>query len=133
MTAILDKCLLWPQYVVNGGNRLSVSATDIASYLTRIKDLLGRGKYDFVLRRKNLQALAFHGMSIKDVKNEIFSLNVSDYYKGPRQDYDSNRPGDIWEFKKSINGYQFYVKVKVVRENGEEILRCMSFHDDEFT
>ncbi len=72
-------------------------------------------------------------MSIKDVKNEIFSLNVSDYYKGPRQDYDSNRHGDIWEFKKSINGYQFYVKVKVVRENGEEILRCMSLHDDEFT
>jgi len=31
---------------------------------------------------------------------------------------DSNRPGDIWEFKKNIDGVQFYVKVKNKQENG---------------
>lgn len=49
-----------------------------------------------------------------------------------KQDHDPNRPGDIWEFKKNIDGIQFYVKVKIVQENGEDILKCIGFHDDDF-
>ena len=50
---------------------------------------------------------------IKDAKNEILSLETSDYYKGPKQDFDQNRPGDIWEFKK--NNIRVYV-VKTLKE-----------------
>ncbi len=57
---------------------------------------------------------------------------TSDYYKGPKRDLDINKPGDVWEFKKKIDGIQFYVKVKVVVENDEEILKCLGFHEDEF-
>ena len=56
----------------------------------------------FVPRRKNMQALAQHGLTIADAKNEILGLVVDDYYKGPKQDHDPNRPGYIWEFKKNI-------------------------------
>lgn len=112
------------------GNHASTS--DIVIYLTNVKKLLSAGKYDFVPRRKNMQALAQHGLTITDAKNEILGLVVSDYYKGPKQDLDSNRPGDIWEFKKNIDGTQFYVKVKIVQENGEDILKCIGFHDDDF-
>lgn len=42
------------------------------------------------------------------------------------------RPGDIWEFKKMVDGTQFYVKVKIVQENGENILKCLGFHKDDF-
>ena len=108
------------------------STPDIVEYLARVKRLLSSGKYDFVPRRKNMQALAQHGLTITDAKNEILGLVVSDYYKGPKSDQDPNRPGDIWEFKKSINGKQFYVKVKIVHENGEDILKCLSFHEDDF-
>jgi hypothetical protein len=108
------------------------SPSDIAAYLVQVKTLLSNGKYDFVPRRKNMQALAQHGLTITDAKSEILGLVVSDYYKGPKQDYDPNRPGDIWEFKKNIDGKQFYVKVKIVWENGEDILKCMSFHEDDF-
>ena len=108
------------------------SASDIATYLTVVKRLLSVGKYDFVPRRKNMQALAQHGLTIADAKNEILGLVVGDYYKGPKQDFDSNRPGDIWEFKKSIDGMQFYVKLKIAQENGENILKCLSFHEDDF-
>ena len=108
------------------------SAADITTYLTKVKKLLSAGKYDFVPRRKNMQALAQHGLTITDVKNEILGLDVGDYYKGPKQDFDPNRPGDIWEFKKSIDGMQFYVKVKIIQENGEDILKCLSFHEDDF-
>ena len=57
-----------------------------------------------------------HGLTIADAKNEILGLVVGDYYKGPKQDFDPNRPGDIWEFKKNIDGMQFYVKVKLYRK-----------------
>lgn len=47
------------------------STSDIAAYLARVKKLLSTGKYDFVPRRKNMQALAQYGLTITDVKNEI--------------------------------------------------------------
>lgn len=108
------------------------SMQDIAAYLARVKKLLSIGKYDFIPRRKNMQALAQHGLTIIDAKNEILGLVISDYYKGPKQDLDPNRPGEIWEFKKNIDGMQFYVKLKIVRENGEDILKCIGFHEDDF-
>ena len=108
------------------------STTDITAFLEKMKKLLSAGKYDFVTRRKNMQALAQHGLTITDAKNEILGLVVGDYYKGPKQDLDLNRPGDVWEFKKNVDGTQFYVKVKVVQEDGEDILKCLGFHEDDF-
>ena len=108
------------------------SNAQIVAYLADVKRLLSAGKYDFVPRRKNMQELAQHGLTITDAKNEILGLVVVDYYKGPKQDHDPNRPGDIWEFKKNIDGMQFYVKVKIVQENGEDILKCIGFHEDDF-
>lgn len=109
------------------------STTDIVTFLQKVKRLITTGKYDFVPRRKNMQALAQHGLTITDAKFEILELVVGDYYKGPKQDLDPNRPGDVWEFKKDVDGTQFYVKVKIVQENGEDILKCLGFHEDDFT
>lgn len=108
------------------------SASDIAAYITKVKKLLSVGKYDFVPRKKNLQALAQHGLTIIDVKNEILELVVSDYYKGPKNDLDPERPGDIWEFKKKVDGAQFYLKVKIVQEGGQDVLKCIGFHEDDY-
>ena len=94
--------------------------------------LLGPGVLNSYPRRKNMQALAQHGLTISDAKDEIFSLVVGDYYKGPKQDLDPLRPGDIWEFKKNIDGRQFYIKVKIVQVNGEDIVKCLGFHEDDF-
>lgn len=113
------------------GNK--ASTTDIVTFLQKVKRLITTGKYDFVPRRKNMQALAQHGLTIIDAKFEILELVVGDYYKGPKQDLDPNRPGDVWEFKKDVDGTQFYVKVKIVQENGEDILKCLGFHEDDFT
>lgn len=106
---------------------------DIVAFLEHMKGLLSQGKYDFVPRRKNMQDLARYGLTITDAKNEILGLVADDYYKGPKRDLDVNRPGDIWEFKKHIDGIVFYVKLKIVRENGQEILKYISFHEAEFT
>lgn len=105
---------------------------EIVAFLEKAKRLLSAGKYDFVPRRKNMQSLARYGLTIADAKSEILDLVVSDYYKGPKQDLDPNRQGDIWEFKKQIDGVPFYVKIKITQENGKNILKCLGFHKDDF-
>lgn len=110
--------------------RNQTSTADISNFLEIAKRLMAAGKYDFVPRRKNMYALAKHGLTIADAKEEIFELVVGDYYKGPKQDFE--RSGEIWEFKKKVDGIQFYIKIKIVEENGEAILKCLGFHDDEF-
>lgn len=110
-----------------------VSVTDISEFLAKAKKLMTGGKYVFVSRRKNMQALADHGMSIVDAKSEIIGLKVKDYYKGPKQDFDSTQPGDIWEFKKDIDGEQFYVKLKIQNQDGVDVLKCLSFHEDDYS
>ena len=107
-------------------------ASDIAAYLGNVKRLITSGYYDFVSRKKNMQDLAKHGLSIADAKDEILALTVGDYYKGPKKDFDPKHPGDIWEFKKKVDGIQFYIKVKIDNANGTDILKCLGFHEDEY-
>lgn len=108
------------------------STSDVSAFLTKAKNLMAAGKYVFVPRGKNMQALSDHNLTIADAKSEILGLVVGDYYKGPKQDFDPAQPGDIWEFKKDIDGEQFYVKLKIQKRNGEDVLKCLSFHDDDF-
>ena len=105
----------------------------IALFLTQAKTLISVGDYTFVARRKNLQALASRGLTVDSVKKAILSLEVGDYYKGPKQDFDPSQPGDIWEFKKTIDGEVFYVKLKIQNMNGKYILKCLSFHESDYT
>lgn len=109
------------------------SIMDISLFLTQAKRLLSAGDYRFVPRRKNMQALADHGLTITDAKDEILGLMIDDYYKGPKKDYDNTQPGDIWEFKKTIDGKLFYVKLKIQEQNGKDILKCLSFHEDDYS
>ena len=111
-------------------NRASTS--DIMLFLTKAKALIVGGDYDFVPRSRNLRALAEHGLTIADAKTEILDLMVSDYYKGPKRDFDHNQTGAIWEFKKFVDGEQFYVKLKIQNQNGKDVLKCISFHEDDF-
>jgi hypothetical protein len=109
------------------------TSSDISAFLARAKNLMTTGNYVFVPRRKNLQALSAHGLTIADAKDEIIGLVVGDYYKGPKQDFDPTQSGDIWEFKKNVDGEQFYVKLKIQNRNGEDVLKCLSFHEDDFS
>lgn len=109
------------------------STSDISSFLAQAKRLIAAGDYAFVPRGKNLQALSDHGLTVKDAKDEMLGLMVGDYFKGPKQDFDRSQPGDIWEFKKTVDGEQFYVKLKIQNRNGKDILKCLSFHEDDYS
>lgn len=121
---------------VYGGDKLDLnqaSPSDISAFLDQAKKLLTEDSYRFVPRRKNLEALSEHGLTIEDAKNEIISLVVGDYYKGPKQDFDPTQPGDVWEFKKDLDGKKFYVKLKIQKIDGNDVLKCLSFHEDDFS
>lgn len=89
------------------------SASDVSAFLAKAKKLIAAGKYVFVPRGKNMQALSDHGLTIADAKSEIIGVVVGDYYKGSKQGFDPAQPRDIWEFKKDVDGEQFYVKLKI--------------------
>lgn len=91
-----------------------IGETDINKinlYLIKIKKLLSSGKYDFVPRKKNLDSLSTLGFTI---------------------DYDKDKIGKIWVFKKKLEGYKFYIKLKIVSEDNNDILRYISFHKDKY-
>ena len=104
--------------------------TEVAAFLKETKDLIRKGQYDFVPRRKNLQALARQGLTLQDAKNEIMNLRTDDYHKGPKADFE--RPEEIWEFKREIENTRYYIKIKIAEESGTKVLKCLSFHEDEF-
>ena len=89
------------------------SASDVSAFLAKAKKLMAAGKYVFVPRGTNMQALSDHGLTIADAKSEIIGVVVGDYYKGSKQGFDPAQPGDIWKFKKDVDGEQFYVKLKI--------------------
>ncbi len=85
----------------------------------------GRG-LDIVSRRENIKALAALGLTKKNCKDEILSLSVSDYCKGPEPDKD--KPGNIWVFGKKIGGKEVYIKLKIAVVGKERVAKCISFH-----
>lgn len=109
------------------------TTSDILLFLAQAKRLILAWDYVFVPRRKNLQALSDHGLTVEDAKEEMLGLMIGDYFKGPKQDFDRSQSGAIWEFKKTVDGEKFYVKLKIQNLNGKDILKCLSFHEDDYS
>jgi hypothetical protein len=75
---------------------------------------------------KNLKTLAKLEMTIEGVKREILSLSVMDYYAGPLKD--PKIKGDVWIFKRVIQGEEIYIKLKLWGDNRDLEVRVLSFH-----
>ena len=100
----------------------------ILQFLLKVKQLVSAGRWAFVPRKKNLETLSNMGFTVKEVKDEILSLDLLDYQKGPEPDYSCS--GDVWVFKRRIEGKELYIKLKIdIANDGYEALKCISFHD----
>ena len=103
----------------------------VRNFLKEFKKIATEGRgIDIVSRRKNIDSLVKLRLTKRNCKNEILSLSVSDYCDGPKPDKD--RPGEIWEFGKSILGNDVYIKLKIAQAGKEKIAKCLSFHMAEF-
>lgn len=99
----------------------------IRRFLREFKEIAtGRRGIDIVDRRKNMQALAKLGLTKKNCREEILNLSVEDYCDGPKPDKD--RPGEVWEFGKLIEGKELYIKLKIAQVKDVKLAKCLSFH-----
>ena len=86
-------------------------------------------KFTFVHRKKNMESLYQLGVTIDDVKNEIFKLTLRNYISGPSKDKD-RAIGNMWIFGTAINDFEIYIKLS---DNfNYSIAKCISFHKADF-
>ena len=97
----------------------------VTVFLREAKQLIEAGKWRMVPREKNLAGLADLGLSIQGAKKDLLGLSYRHYDRGPLPDKD--RTGDVWEFIKSKNNVQVYIKLKI---DGRGCV-CMSFHSSQ--
>ena len=99
----------------------------IRRFLREFKETatVGRG-IDIVDRRKNMQSLVQLRFTKKNCRDEILTLSVEDYCDGPKPDKD--RPGEVWEFGKLIEGKEVYIKLKIAQVDQVKLAKCLSFH-----
>lgn len=99
----------------------------IGNFLKKFKKIASEGRgIDLVSRRKNLDSLVSLGLTKRNCKDEILRLSVSDYCDGPKPDRD--KPGEVWEFGKTIGSRAVYIKLKIAQAGTERIAKCLSFH-----
>ncbi len=103
----------------------------VALFLKEFKEIVATGRgLDLIDRRKNLDSLLELGFTKRNCKEEILDLSVANYCDGPKPDKD--RPGEIWEFGKKMDGDQIYIKLKIAQVGSEKLAKCISFHKAQF-
>lgn len=76
-------------------------------------------------RQKNTDALLQLGITANIREEIIMKLEVRDYYRGPTEDIDTNRP-EFYEFGTQYSGQEIYVKLSLGKFSKSP--HCMSFH-----
>ena len=99
--------------------------------LAKMKKLINQGCKKFAERedRNYLQDLLDIGISEIDAWNEVLALSSYYYYPDYRPFYYKGN-GSALTFKKMINGYLVYIKLKIEKYNEKEETVCLSFHID---
>lgn len=79
------------------------------------------------LNDKNNIALTVLGITPNHRADEIRSLTYKNYFNGPSPDH-AGKPGDWWEFGKSVNQKEIYIKLKIYKIDRKKRAKCKSFH-----
>lgn len=109
-----------------------MSEEQVRSFLLEFKQIVTGGSgVDLVPRKGSLETLRFLGLTKRNLEEILLGLSVADCCAGPKQDRD--RPGEIWEFGKNIDGYEVYIKLKVADTGKSKIPKCISFHIASYT
>lgn len=100
---------------------------DVRKFLLKFKQVVTAGSgIDLVPRRETLATLQYLGLTKRNLEEVVLGLSVADYCMGPELDRD--RPGEIWEFGKDMDGHDVYIKLKLADAGGAKIAKCISFH-----
>lgn len=99
--------------------------------LAHIKKLINKGYKKFAERadRDYLPELLEIGITEELAWEEVLTLTAINYVHDYKPYY-SKSGRDALTFKKEINGYIVYIKLKIEEYDNNEIVVCMSFHKD---
>ena len=103
---------------------------DTGRFLRSAKQLIAAGRLDVVYRKKTLHALSSIGLTVEDAKDILLELTKENYVSGPSADH--TQEGEVWVFKKDIEGTRFYIKLKIDTGAARPMLKCLAFHPDEY-
>ena len=96
----------------------------IANFLMLFKEFAQRN-FKFIKREKWPDPIARLGITPKQAKQEIMELTYEHYCSGPVPDT-GPKGGELWEFGKTIEGMEIFIRLKVVLQH--EMAKCQSFH-----
>lgn len=86
----------------------------INQFLSESRVLIDNRQVDpFLNDQDNKSTLNLLGWSPRNMLDELKNLQPSDLCRGPLPDHSSKYPGDVWIFKKCIDGYLLYIKLKI--------------------
>lgn len=81
-------------------------------------------------RPENEETLNKLGYMPSDAIKDILHLTYKDYFRGPSKNISKSglREGEIWEYKKNIQGLDIYIKCQLVYRPLS--VTIISFHED---
>ena len=99
--------------------------------LSKMKKLIINGHKKFVCRndRDYIEELLNIGITEEMAWQEILTLSAQNYVYDFKPIYLKNNE-DALIFKKYINDYLVYIKIKIEKYNNIELTVCLSFHID---
>ena len=99
--------------------------------LSKMKILINKGYKRFACRkdRDYIQELLDIGITENEAWQEILTLSKNNYYQDYKP-FNLNNDDNALVFKKYINGYIVYIKLKIEQYNNDEMTVCLSFHID---
>lgn len=98
---------------------------------SKMKKLIIKGNKKFACRsdRDYIEELLNIGITEELAWQEILTLSAHNYVYDYKPIYFKNND-DALIFKKYINNYLVYIKIKIEKYNNEESTVCLSFHID---
>ena len=113
------------------GDILMSMTSEQLKQLSRMKKLINQGCKKFASRkdRDYIQELLDIGITEEMAWNEILTLSNQNYACDYKPFY-AKRLDDALTFKKVINGYKVYIKIKIEEYNNNDVTVCLSFHID---
>lgn len=107
------------------------SDEDVEEFLKNFKAAVQKSGLNIWPTTKNNDFLLESGFSNGDVEDIVLSLRIRDYERGPCDDQKDYRPdGQVWVFSREHEGFELYIKVKLL--NGQVMAECLSAHEADF-
>lgn len=111
----------------------NITENEINIFIDKATELIANGCCIFRClgsRNKNRETLLELGLTNTLMFEEIRSLEVKHYSKGPEHDRNEKIKGEVWIFGKEIAGKEIYIKLKIDKAGSQ--LLVISFHTADY-